>query len=388
MRPSGWLFLTRLSICCALAASAVLYVHYLSPLDSGFCGPSSGCEAARRSGIGYFGSRYVSLPLLAILAFGALLGLSLRRSPGATLERASGLGLIWREPSVTLFAASGLGALVAAGLIAYQGLVLEDYCWLCLIVDGSAIAAAVFAFFAARAARRGLAVGPGPLHGWAWMALAALLVLAPLVWDAVKPVPPIPNAIAALYEPGKINIVEFADFECPYCRRLHALVKPLLAEYGEAVHLVRAHRPLMQHANAAHAARAAICAEAQGKGEAMANALFEVTLSPEAIPRVAEGLLLDPVRFDLCLQSAETTAVLERDAALLPDSELRGLPTTYVGNKQFVGVPTEAALRDAFERARKPPLPTLSGPVFLGVLALALGLVGLAGRRRGHEAGP
>src|SRR5690606_38907819 len=40
MRPSGWLLLTQLSICLALAGSAALYVHYLSPLDSGFCGPS------------------------------------------------------------------------------------------------------------------------------------------------------------------------------------------------------------------------------------------------------------------------------------------------------------------------------------------------------------
>jgi protein-disulfide isomerase len=384
MRPSGWLFLTRLSICCALAASAVLYVHYLSPLDSGFCGPSSGCEAARRSGIGYFGSRYISLPLLAIVAFGALLGLSLRRPGAPRAERASGLGSLWQEPTVTLFAASGLGALGAVGLIAYQALALGEYCWLCLIVDGSAIASALFAFLVAQAARRGSPAASGVLRPWAWLGIAALLVAAPLVWDAVKPVPPIPPTVAAVYEPGKINVVEFADFECPYCRRLHALIKPLLAEYGDAVHLVRAHRPLMQHAHAAHAARAAICAEAQGKGEEMANALFEITLSPESIPKAAEGLRLDPLTFDACLQSPETTAALERDAALLPDSELRGLPTTYVGNKQFVGVPTEAALRDALEKARKPPPATLSGPVFLGLLALALGVVAFIGRRRGQ----
>ena len=73
MRPSGWLFLTQLSIGTALAASAALYVHYLSPLDSGYCGPSSGCEAARRSGLGYFfDSRYVSLPLFSLVAFGVL----------------------------------------------------------------------------------------------------------------------------------------------------------------------------------------------------------------------------------------------------------------------------------------------------------------------------
>ena len=62
MGRSGFLFITQVCICVALAASAALYVHYLSPLDSGYCGPSSGCEAARRSGLGYFfGSSFVSL---------------------------------------------------------------------------------------------------------------------------------------------------------------------------------------------------------------------------------------------------------------------------------------------------------------------------------------
>ena len=75
MRPSGWLLLSQLSICAALGASAALYVHYLNPADSDFCGPASGCEAVRRSGISYFfGSRFISLPLFALVAFSALLG--------------------------------------------------------------------------------------------------------------------------------------------------------------------------------------------------------------------------------------------------------------------------------------------------------------------------
>jgi predicted DsbA family dithiol-disulfide isomerase len=385
MRPSGWLFLTQLSIGCALAASAALYVHYLSPLDSGYCGPSSGCEAARRSGLGYFfGSRYISLPLLSLIAFGGLLGFSLRRAPASgSAAASSGLGVLWQQPSVTLFAASGLGAQIGLGFIAYQALVLQQFCWLCLIVDSAAVACALFAFFGARAVRRTGEAEPSPLRTTAWLGIAALLVAGPLVWDAIKPLPPIPRSIRALYQPGKINVVEFADFECPYCRRLHGILGPLLTEYGDAVFFLRAQRPLERHPHAAHAARAALCAAAQGKGDEMANRLFEVTLSDEAISKVAEGLRLDPLAFDHCLGSAETTAALERDAALLPDDELRGLPTTYVGDKQFVGVPTEAALRDAFERARATPPLAPSGGLFAALLAAAVGLVGYFGRRRG-----
>lgn len=388
MRPSGWLFLTQLSICCALAASAALYVHYLSPLDSGYCGPSSGCEAARRSGIGYFfDSRYISLPLLALVAFGGLLGVSLRRrstDDADGTKPSSGLGELWREPSLTLFAASGLGAALGLGFIAYQALVLEQYCWLCLIVDIAALACGVFAFLAARAFRRTGERAWSPLYARTWLLLALLIIAGPIVWDAIKPPPPIPSRVAALYRPGKINVVEFADFECPYCRKLHGVLGPLLAEYGDAVHFVRAHRPLMRHPNADHAARAAICAEAQGKGEPMANRLFEVTLSPEAISRVAESLRLDPIAFDRCLPSEATSAMLAHDEALLPDDELRGLPTTYIGNQQFVGVPTEAALRDALDRARNPPALAPSGAIYATALGALIALAGYFGRRRGH----
>jgi protein-disulfide isomerase len=382
MGRSGWLFITQLWICVALAASAALYVHYLNPLDSGYCGPSSGCEAARRSGLGYFGSRFVSLPSFSIAAFGGLLALSLRRRPAA-LDGPRGIGTLWREPSLTLFAASGIGAVLGLGLMGFQAFVLQQYCWLCMIVDSAAIGAAVSAFFAARGAEPAVS----PLRAGAWLAVATLIVAGPLAWDAVKPPPAIPNAIAALYQPGKINVVEFADFECPYCRRLHAALGPLLAEYGDAVHFVRAHRPLSQHPNADHAARAAICAAEQGRGEPMANQLFSVTLSPEAISRLAESLRLDPIAFDRCLASPSTDAVLAHDAALLPDGELRGLPTTYVGLKQFVGVPTEAALRDALDRARTPPAPAPSGTLFAALLIGALGLAAWFGRRHGPVAG-
>lgn len=380
--------LTQISICCALGASAALYVHYLSPLDSGYCGPSSGCEAARRSGLGYFGSRYVSLPLLALVAFGGLLAISLRRPRPSSAERSSGLAELWREPTLTLFAASGVGAVAGLVFILYQGLVLQQYCWLCLIVDVAAIACAVFAFLAARGVRQSGVGASSPLYGAAWLAIAALVVAGPLLWSALEPPPPIPSAVAALYQPGKRNVVEFADFECPYCRRLHGRLAPLLAEYGDTVHFVRAHRPLPQHPHAEHAARAAICAAEQGKGEAMADRLFEITLNDAAIARLAEGLRLEPVAFDRCVNSAQTSAALERDRALLPDGELQGLPTTYIGSQQFVGVPTEAALRDALERAHHRPSTAPSGALFAALLAGSVGLVGLLGRRRGQGAGP
>lgn len=377
--------LAQLSACSALAGSAVLYVHYLNPLDSGFCGPTSGgCEAARRSALAYFGNPSnpsISLPLFAMIAFAGLLGLSLRRS--AANGAGSGLGAVWREPSLTLFAASGIGAAVALGLIGYQALALHEYCWLCLIVDGSALGCALFSFLYASAVRRSGGGARSPLYAAAWAVIAALLVAGPFAWEAVKPSAPIPPTVSGLYQPGKINVVEFADFECPFCRRLHAQLSPVLAEYGDQVHFVRVNRPLWRHPNAARAARAEICAQAQGKGEPMANRLFEAKLSTEAIDSLAVEVGLDVPAFARCIESDETTAALAKEEALLPDELLKGLPTMYVGAKTFVGVPTEAALRDALEKARKAPGLALSGPVYAGALLLAVALAAFLGRRNG-----
>src|SRR6185295_10178174 len=153
--PRLWLLATQLCVCVALLGSAALYVHYLDPADSDFCGLRSGCEAARQSGLSYFfGSAYISLPLFSVLAQLLLLALSLRRGrPRAEALRQSGLGALWALPELTLFAAAGLGGILALSLISYQALVLGQYCWLCLVVDVSALLAAASALAWALAVR-------------------------------------------------------------------------------------------------------------------------------------------------------------------------------------------------------------------------------------------
>jgi len=378
-----WLLGTQLCVCVALLASAALYVHYLNPADSDFCGLRSGCEAVRKSGLSYFfGSAYISLPLFSILALLALLALSLRRGSARSEALASGgLRALWALPELSLFAVAGCGAVLALGLIAYQGLVLDAFCWLCLITDGSVLLAAACALGWARSVRGQASLPASPLRGSAWLAIALVLVVAPPLWTQVRPEAPVPPQIQALYVPGKINVVEFADFECPYCRRLHSVLQPLLEEYGNRVAFVRLQRPLAAHPHAELAARSALCAAEQGQGEAMADRLFRMTLSPEAIRAAAEALRLDPARYDACMASPATTQTLERHAALLPDDQLLGLPTTFVGRTAILGVPTETALRDAFEGALRPHRPSLSGPVYIALVGLLLGGLGWLGRR-------
>lgn len=342
-----WLLVTRLFLLVALVASAVLYSYYLAPLDSQVCSAHSGCETLRRSELAYFfGSPFLSLPLFGMLAFAGVFALSLWTESRPTSQRHA--PLCW---------ALALGAATAVGLISYQALVAHAFCWLCLITDVSTLLAAVAAFLLHRAnvleANEAVAQRP-VLQRWAWIGLATLATAAPLVWHGVRPLPPVHAKIRALYQPGKINIVEFADLECPHCRRLQPMLKKVITEYPYAVHFVRKHAPLPQHPHSERAAAAVICAESLAqRGEEMVDLLVASELSNESIDAAARDLKLDASAFSSCVQAPETQARMFSDLALLREVGFEGLPTTYVGPQRFVGVRTEEAWRDAFERARR-----------------------------------
>jgi predicted DsbA family dithiol-disulfide isomerase len=193
-------------------------------------------------------------------------------------------------------------------------------------------------------------VGVLRLRPWAWALLALSCALAPLVWPRVRPEPPVPRALLRYYEKGRINVVEFADFECPHCRDLHPRLKAMLADYGDRVHFTRLHAPLPMHKGSRGAARAAVSAEAQGKNDPMADRLFSLPeLSPESIRKAALELGLDAKAFDACLTDPKTDARIDADIAMLESAGFEGLPTTYVGAERILGAQPDEVFRDALD---------------------------------------
>jgi predicted DsbA family dithiol-disulfide isomerase len=222
------------------------------------------------------------------------------------------------------------------------------------------------------------------LHGWTWWGLGALALAAPLGWPSLKSAPPVPSGVLAFYRPGKLNVVEFADFQCPACRRFAGILKEALAPYGDRVHFVRLNKPLLMHQYARDAAHAAVCAEAQHKAEPMADALFATEdLSPAGIDKVAASVGLDLAAFERCVLDPATAARVEREASLLVPPELEGLPTTYIGGKRLLGVQSPEVVTDALERAARGEGTTgISGYVYLPMVALLSALVLRFGWRR------
>ncbi len=194
-----------------------------------------------------------------------------------------------------------------------------------------------------------------------------------------------PSAVLAHYQPGRINVVEFADFQCPACRHFSGILKAALEPYGQRVHFVRLNKPLDMHPFARDAARAAVCAEAQGKAEPMADALFGAPdLTPAGIDQLAQRLHLDSAAFEKCMVDSATDARVDRESSQLVPPELEGLPTTYIGSKRLLGVQSPETVSDALERAARGEGNTgVSGYVYSALVALALlGMLRMGVRKR------
>jgi len=373
VRATALLSWIRILALVALAASAALYVDYRTG-GQAFCS-ASGCGEVRRSGFGYlFGRAELPVPLLGVLGFGGLFSVSLLR-PGR-----------WRDRLVLgMSLAGGIAALVFIALMAFA---IGSLCWLCMVADTMALLIAAGAM-----ARHvlGRATPPEPGHRaaellqpWAWAALCFVAVGGPLLWPGVRPVPPVPSGIAELYVPDKINVVEFADFQCGHCRDLHPRLEAIVSEYGDRVAFVRLYKPVGSHPGSWEAARAAVCAEEQGKGEVMVDRLFEAKdLSRAANRAWAEQLALDVTAFDECVTDPATDARIGREAKRLSGPDFIGLPTTFVQGQKIVGSRGDEVFRDALRVAAQGKgnrgIPAWA---FLGLLlASAVGVIAV-GRAR------
>ncbi|MCA9710165.1 MAG: thioredoxin domain-containing protein, partial [Myxococcales bacterium] len=109
-----------------------------------------------------------------------------------------------------------------------------------------------------------------------------------------------------------VTIIEFSDYECPYCQRAHGPLMDALAEHDD-VRLIFKHMPLPMHAKAIPAARAAWAAQQQGKFWEMHDHLFEVGGSIDDIEQVAEDLGLDVARFRADMAGEAAGEAIEAD---------------------------------------------------------------------------
>jgi protein-disulfide isomerase len=148
--------------------------------------------------------------------------------------------------------------------------------------------------------------------------------------------------ISKSYVHGKktapVTIVEFSDFQCPFCGRFHAPVQETLKAYPNDVKYVIKNFPLPFHPNARPAAKAALAAGEQGKYFEMADALFEnqTELSPDKYKELAQKIGLNVKQFekDLAEKDAKFEGIIAADMQQVNDVDVRGTPTFFINGKK------------------------------------------------------
>ncbi len=152
-----------------------------------------------------------------------------------------------------------------------------------------------------------------------------------------------------------VTLVEYADFECPYCGQAEPVIRELLGTFGEDLRYVFRHLPLNDvHPHAQLAAEAAEAAGAQGAFWEMHDLLFEHqdALTPEDLHDHAAELGLDTERFDDELRRRTYAPRVSADVSSADASGVSGTPSFFINGRRHQGVYDAATLSAAVRMAR------------------------------------
>lgn len=183
--------------------------------------------------------------------------------------------------------------------------------------------------------------------------------------------PPIADVdIADTYIKGsrdaEVMLVEFADYECPYCEKVTPDLQRLKKEYGDKISIAYKDFPLPMHHSAEKAAEAARCAGLQGKFWEYHDVLFySRQLGVAELKEHARVLKLDGQKFDECLDNSLMMSAVKKDLDEGMKLGLTGTPSFFVNGHFFSGAVDYATLKQMIDQQfaviqRRQPQPTLS----------------------------
>jgi protein-disulfide isomerase len=145
---------------------------------------------------------------------------------------------------------------------------------------------------------------------------------------------------------AKVMIVEFSDFQCPFCGQVQGTLKSILAKHGESVALAFRDMPVSQiHPQAMGAAQAARCAGEQGKFWEYHDLLFadQAWLDKPGLVTKAQKLQLEEKQFDACIASEKYKAQIQQDSQEGMKAGVNGTPGFFINGVFISGAQPEAA---------------------------------------------
>ena len=149
-----------------------------------------------------------------------------------------------------------------------------------------------------------------------------------------------------------ITIVEFSDFQCPFCRKGASTMDEVLKAYPDKVKLVFKNLPLPFHPEAQPSARASLAAANQGKFWEMHDKLFQnqQALGAEGYTRFAQELNLDMAKFKKDMEDPALAKQVEEDSALATKLNIRGTPGFFVNGVPIHGAQPVENFKELIER--------------------------------------
>jgi protein-disulfide isomerase len=141
-----------------------------------------------------------------------------------------------------------------------------------------------------------------------------------------------------------VTIVEFSDFQCPYCARLIPTLDQVVARYGDKVRIVFRQYPLNFHQHAQKAAEASLCAHEQGRFWQLHDAMFQnqQALEVASLKAKAAELGLEAGAFDACLDSGKYADEVQGDVRAGTAAGVSGTPAMFINGRFISGaVPLE-----------------------------------------------
>ena len=281
-------------------------------------------------------------------------------------------GVYWRRESVrALLAASSVGVAISLFYLAVMAFHLKTFCLFCLGVDAMALLSLGLTL---SLKPEGFSQHKGDLSKWKIFGLT----LAGSVFIAViglrgldqspsndqrlqtaesllnTPIEDIPeDSLSATLGPqgAPITIVEFSDFQCPYCRLGALSLNTVLNRYPGKIRVIFKHFPLDQNCNsslqgsghhsACEAAKLAHCAHQQGQFEAVYETLFEKQnlFQPGHVLELIQPLPgIQLTSLEACMNSPETQVKIVQDIQAGTKHKVEGTPTFFVNGHKIVGI--------------------------------------------------
>jgi len=145
-----------------------------------------------------------------------------------------------------------------------------------------------------------------------------------------------------------IEMIEFSDFQCPYCLRANPVVTQVLNAYGDKIKFTYRHYPLGNHPDARPAAEASECANEQGKFWPYHDRLFATAsrLDTNDLKQDAAALGLDTAKFNACVDSHKYKADVDADVLAGDEAGVDGTPAFFINGRMISGAqPFEAFKR-------------------------------------------